>query len=109
MKQTNKTSAGQGFDEATVEAVWRKAAVLPGVDPRLRRMDACGALIDRNAYGVTTPYGTGWEVDHIMPVSRGGSDAFVNLQPLQWENNRRKGENWPHWTCAVRAARRGGT
>ena len=37
----------------------------------------------------------GWEVDHIKPVARGGTDSMENLQPLQWENNRKKGDNYP--------------
>jgi 5-methylcytosine-specific restriction endonuclease McrA len=55
-------------------------------------------------FGDTTPNGRGWEIDHILPVSKGGGDHPSNLQPLQWENNRSKGDSLTGWTCAVKAA-----
>lgn len=32
-----------------------------------------------------------WEIDHIFPVSKGGSFHYSNLQPLWKEDNRKKG------------------
>ena len=29
----------------------------------------------------------GWEVDHIVPRSAGGTDHLSNLRPLQWRKN----------------------
>ena len=40
----------------------------------------------------------GWEIDHIKPVSKGGTDNLSNLQPLYWENNRSKGDKLD-WKC----------
>ncbi|MEK7498066.1 MAG: HNH endonuclease signature motif containing protein [Patescibacteria group bacterium] len=48
-------------------------------------------------------YNSGWEVDHIVPVSKGGNDLFYNLQPLQWHNNATKGDG--ALKCSVVSAR----
>ena len=33
----------------------------------------------------------GWEIHHIVPSSKGGSDDISNKIPLQWEENVRLG------------------
>lgn len=38
-------------------------------------------------------YGTYWEVDHIMPLSKGGSFHYTNTRPLPVPENRSKGAN----------------
>jgi hypothetical protein len=94
----NTSSSGGSFDEATIEAVWKK-----GMPEGLSsfRKDVCGASMFRNYYGKTKIWG--WEIDHIKPVSKGGTDDLDNLQPLQWENNRHKRDDWPDWTCKVKS------
>lgn len=103
MRQPSTNWAGQLFTLLTVEAVWAKGQVVSGYDPRQIRKDACGAWIRRSDYGRTDSQ-YGWEIDHVQPVSRGGTDNLSNLQPLRWENNRTKGDNYPHWSCAIKAA-----
>jgi hypothetical protein len=91
----NTDASGRRFSLLVVEAVWRKAQEDPVFFSF--RHDACGAPISRDEYGKTTK--CGWEVDHVRPVSADGSDGIDNLQPLHWENNRHKGDNWPDFTC----------
>ena len=101
-RKPNTNRSGGNFDQATVNAVWSKAQIVPGSNPNDLRKDSCGAWIRKSDYGQTTQ--NGWEIDHIVPVAKGGSDDLSNLQPLQWQNNRHKGDTWPNWSCAIAAA-----
>ncbi len=102
MRFSGSTIQGGSFSSETILAVWRKATPVPGLDPSVIRVDACGAKIRLLAYGSTSDP-QGWEIDHLQPVAAGGSDWLFNLQPLQWQNNRHKSDNYPQWSCAVRS------
>tara|TARA_R110000796_G_scaffold149847_1_gene266659 strand:+ start:282 stop:839 length:558 start_codon:yes stop_codon:yes gene_type:complete len=39
-------------------------------------------------------YGTYWEIDHIIPTSKGGSFYYTNTQPLSVKENRIKGNRY---------------
>lgn len=76
------------FSEKQVQAVWNKAKPVQGKDPSKYRQDPYGNLLLFSSYGKNSEMG--WEVDHIKPKSRGGSDATVNLQALKTSVNREK-------------------
>jgi hypothetical protein len=100
-KKFGVTASGGNFSVGTINDVWEKGTPVAGQDPKKVRKDKCGALIRREDYGKLVP--TGWQVDHKLPLALDGTDDLSNLQPLQWENNLHKSDDWPSWTCKVRA------
>lgn len=92
MLPSNRPSSSRGgYTPDELFRIWTKAAVVPGYDPTRYRKDRFGSWIAFDEYGQTSKWG--WEVDHIKPVAKGGTDAEANLQPLHWNNNRRKSDN----------------
>ena len=74
-----------------VEKVWQKAKPVRGKDPSLYRQDAYGDMIYKPSYGKSSQMG--WEVDHITPSAKGGSDHIRNLQALKTSTNRSIGDS----------------
>ncbi|MBN9164472.1 MAG: HNH endonuclease [Myxococcales bacterium] len=100
MRSHGTTKDGTKFDETTIAWVFLRSDPIDGLDPNEWRRDLCGATIRRSEHG-NTESKHGWEIDHVQPVAFGGGDELENLQPLQWENNRAKGNGLLR--CAVRS------
>ena len=73
------------------DKAWSNAKTVRGKDPDIYRQDPYGNLMYKPSYGKSTDMG--WEVDHIKPKSKGGSDATRNLQALNTGVNRGKGDD----------------
>ncbi len=89
----------QKWTKEDILTVWDKGKIVSGNSPDIYRKDACGAWMQFNMHGDRDAQ-YGWEIDHILPVSRGGSDNLNNLQPLHWKNNAEKGDS-SQLKCAV--------
>ncbi len=72
----------------TKDKVWELASPIKGKDSTMYRKDPYGNTLYYNSYGNTSEMG--WQIDHIKPQSRGGSDTLRNLQALQTTVNNSK-------------------
>lgn len=90
VKEISTTAKSTQYDEWTLTRIWFKAPVAPGTNDGDIRVDRFGNRMRWSEYGQTTAMG--WEVDHIVARSEGGSDDIENLEPLHWKANRQKGD-----------------
>ena len=74
------------WTEETKKLVWEKGEIMFGWNSYDWRKDDLGNIIKYSEYGNRNS-NYGWEVDHIVPKSQGGSDKLHNLRPLQWYAN----------------------
>ncbi|MGB0060667.1 HNH endonuclease signature motif containing protein [Candidatus Binatus sp.] len=79
-------------DEHLKLSVWSKGKIADGYNGNFYRRDVFGQWMQYSAHGETLSH-FGWEIAYINPVEKGGTDELSNLQPLQWQNNRRSREN----------------
>jgi len=95
-------NSNDAFNEENKNRVWEKAQIVTGYNPSVWRKDVAGAWIKRSQYGNRSgELGFGWEIDHLKPVAKGGTDDIQNLRPLQWKNNCSKGDDYPQWTSVI--------
>jgi 5-methylcytosine-specific restriction endonuclease McrA len=87
------------MNDNLVEIIWQKATKVENYEPNKWRKDFAGAWIQRSQFGIRSEFG--WEIDHIVPKSRGGSDEPGNLIPMHWRNNVAKSDNYPNFTSIV--------
>jgi 5-methylcytosine-specific restriction endonuclease McrA len=81
------------YNEDIINAVWAKGTRAyflkedrtQGMNADNRK-DVAGAWMLRDAYGDRN-HNEGWEIDHIVPIDRGGRDVLENMQPMHWKNN----------------------
>ncbi len=88
------------FSQSVIDSVWDKAKVQNNNDKDTWRKDYAGAWINKSAYGNTNS-DYGWEIDHKKPSSQGGSNNLSNLEPLHWQNNRTKGDDYPSFKTSI--------
>jgi hypothetical protein len=69
--------------------IWQKGIIIGGKNPALFRKDAYGNQMFRLAYGKDSAQG--WSIDHMKPVSKGGSNHLNNLQPMNSKKNKSVG------------------
>jgi len=92
-RKRNTTISGRSFNQETIEAVWNKSQVIESKNSFIYRSDILGNTLYRGSYGKQSIMG--WEIDHIKPVSKGGTDDIDNLQILNTGANIKKGDIYP--------------
>jgi hypothetical protein len=68
------------YDISVIDAVWGKAESEYGFF--FFKRDRFGEIIAKHHYGEHSQYG--WEIEHIVPLSEGGTNDIENLRPVHW-------------------------
>ena len=81
-----KTKGHNNFTSDDIFEVWASIDACAG---KKYCIDPMGRKMDRRLYGHKSEFG--WDIDHVLPISAGGTNEISNLQPLNWLSNKEKG------------------
>jgi len=75
-------------DKDIKDKVWNKAKKINGKNPNLYRLDPYNTEVFFHSHGKNSL--KGWNIDHIKPISKNGSNDIINLQVLNSKINLKK-------------------
>lgn len=78
----------------------KKAAFVEDVDPfllALKHGGECGICGGKINLGLSRPHPLSMQVDHIIPLSKGGEHSYANCQPAHASCNYQKGTKLDGW------------
>lgn len=87
------------LDSTKIQEIWSKATEVSGYDSSRWRKDFAGAWIHREQYGLPTEFG--WDIFHLIPASKGGTNDIDNLLPIHRKNNLRRDNDYPVFHTAI--------
>jgi len=91
MSKRKRTLYSNNPSEEEKKKVFFKGNKVKGKNSDKYRRDAYGKIIYYASYGKDSAMG--WNRDHIIPLTRGGSHDITNLQPLNSSINKSKGNS----------------
>lgn len=94
------------YDKELIDRLWNGLRKAEGKDADKYRLDAAGALIERDQQAEFSE--TGWQIDHTCPKdllkSKGFKDCDIdeefNLRPFNTLNNEVKSSDYPNYIRA---------
>jgi hypothetical protein len=89
-----KITQRRDFTVYEIDYAWNTTNIVTGADPRLYREDKCGNVIYYFSYGKDSEMG--WCVDHLLPLSHGGTYHPDNLYALHSLQNKSKSNTYPY-------------